>query len=68
MCIQGTTPLSRLICEIEDQTERLNKLNELLSRTRPNFIPEAEWVLIHEQQYVLKQLIDILNTRLHLHI
>lgn len=58
------TPLDRVVIEHRELSERMHKLNELLSKPRPALISEKHWGLLKQQYEAMSTYNVILGRRM----
>lgn len=58
------THIERMQNELDELFERLNKLSAFLDKSKPDFLDENEWALLHEQRTHMTNYFNVLNMRL----
>lgn len=58
------TPIDRMQIELDELHERVKKLDELLSKPKPDFLTYEDWGLLHEQSSAMAKYYELLNIRL----
>lgn len=61
---QLATPYQRVLVEQSELLIKLNALNDLLSKPKPDFISQAQWDFMHDQQMHMRAYNSILLARL----
>lgn len=56
--------IERLQIEFDETYERLNKLNDFLSKGKPEYLSDDDWSLLQLQQQPMTQYCFILSVRL----
>lgn len=60
----GGTPIERMQIELDELHERMDKLGVFISKPKPDFLDDSEWLLLHLQADVMAKYYNVLNTRL----
>lgn len=58
------TPIDRIQIELDELYKRMEKLGVFISKPKPDFLDDSEWLLLHLQADVMAKYYNVLNTRL----